>query len=167
MRSNPRYFDQGRPMGSEVLAWLQVALSLLSSPSLSLLLSLSLFLSLSFYCSLFTSSHISLAYSLYSLSISLSHALSFSVSPSHTLSPSLTHSFFLVLSRSLILPICLSRSLPLSRWGRRCWRGLRSILVPRRAQGAESVAIKDAAALHAPCRSCCQDHTRSGQKSRS
>ena len=35
------------------------------------------------------------------------------------------------------------------RWGRRCWRGCRSISVPRRAQGADIATLKDAAAPHA------------------
>jgi len=36
LRSDPKYFDQGRPMGSEVLAWLKVAIS---PPSLYLSIS--------------------------------------------------------------------------------------------------------------------------------
>jgi hypothetical protein len=88
LRSDPNYFDQGRPMGSEVLAWLKVALFL--SPSLSLSLSLS--------PSLSPCLSLPLCLSLY-LSLSLTFSLSLSLSPSLSPSPSLS----LPLSLSLTL----------------------------------------------------------------
>ena len=51
-RSDPKYFQQGTPMGSEVLEWLQVALSLSLSHTHTLCVCVSLSLSLSLNSSL-------------------------------------------------------------------------------------------------------------------